>query len=189
MHSAVSISSHLLGSKGQREVVSTRASAVEQMSRLFLLPQKIRKILCGDRWSDYVTLIRKAMVNISMVVVKWCACSCSQWETFCVSGHLAFLWKWDQKKNSKQTNTTVSVTGCFTIPFPCFPFCHFSIILGISVRQALFLKLPLFHRFLYFMISTSSSSVVQTEVEAWGNQAATMTWKPHSGTCKISQFS
>lgn len=86
----------------------------------------------------------------------------------------------------------VSVTGCFTIPFPSFPFCHFSIILGISVRQALFLKLPLFHRFLYFMISTSSSSVVQTEVEAWGNQAATVTCKPQTGsrgTCKICQFS
>lgn len=86
----------------------------------------------------------------------------------------------------------VSVTGCFTIPFPCFPFCHFSIILGISVRQALFLKLPLFHRFLYFMISTSSSSVVQTEVEAWGNQAATVTCKPQAarcGTCMICQFS
>lgn len=67
---------------------------------------------------------------------------------------------------------TVSLTGCFTIPFLSFPFCHFSIILGISVRQALFLKLPLFHGFLYFMISTSSSSVEQTEVETWGNQAA-----------------
>lgn len=74
----------------------------------------------------------------------------------------------------------VSVTGCYTIPFPSFPFCHFSIILGISVRQALFLKLPLFHRFLYFMISTCSSSVVQREVAAWGNQAVAMTRKPQA---------
>lgn len=75
-------------------------------------------------------------------------------------------------KEENNNNNQASVRGCFTIPFPCFPFCHFSIILGISVRQALFLKLPLFHGFLYFMISTSSSSVVQTEVEAWGNLAA-----------------
>lgn len=95
-------------------------------------------------------------------------------------------------KKRKKQKKPVSVTGCFTIPFPCFPFCHFSITLGISVRQALFMKLPLFHRFLYFMISTSSSSVVQTEVEAWGNQAATVTCKPQASSCgtfKICQFS
>lgn len=74
----------------------------------------------------------------------------------------------------------VSVTGCFTIPFPCFTFCHFSIILGISVWQAFFAKLPLFHRFLYFMISACSSSVVQREAAAWGNQAVAVTCKPQA---------
>lgn len=138
----------------------------------------------------------------SVLALKFSSTSCFLWETLCTLGDLCSLggsrWKWDYAKKTKKTNKqqkknkTVSVRGCFTIPFPCFPFCHFSIILGISVRQALFLKLPLFHRFLYFMISTSSSSVVQTEVEGWGNQAATMTCKPHSGscgTCKSCQFS
>lgn len=103
-----------------------------------------------------------------------------------VRGFMFPLWlsvKPKTKREGKTKQKNVSVTGCFTIPFPCFPFCHFSIILGISVRQALFLKLPLFHRFLYFMISTSSSSVVQTEVETWGNQAATVTCKPQTGSC------
>lgn len=84
----------------------------------------------------------------------------------------------ESKTNLKKKKKKVTVIGCFTIPFQCFPFCHFSIILGISVRQALFLKLPLFHRFLYFMISACSSLVVQTEVAAWGNQAVAVTFKP-----------
>lgn len=88
-----------------------------------------------------------------------------------LNGTPSSLWTSVQRGKKKH----ISVENCFTIPFPCFPFCHFSIILGISVRQALFLKLPLFHRFLYFTISTSSSSVEQTEVETWGNRAATVT--------------
>lgn len=98
------------------------------------------------------------------------------WE--CLKSRVYFSFKWEaaypaDKCEEKKKN--FSVANCFTIPFPCFPFCHFSIILGISVRQALFLKLPLFHRFLYFMISTSSSLAERTEVETWGNQAATVT--------------
>lgn len=153
-------------------------------------------MLCGDGRSDYVTLIGKVIISIS-----WSCGVSSQ-----ISPHLllsmgnllyirGFMFSWWLSVKTRllqKIKKHVSVTGCFTIPFLCFPFCHFSIILGISVRQALFLKLPLFHRFLYFMISTSSSSVVQTEVEAWGNQAATMTCKPQAGscgTCMICQFS
>ena len=109
-----------------------------------------------------------------------------------VGNILTFCSLSDSVTKKKERKKTVSVTYCFTIPIPCFPFCHFSISLGISVRQALFLKLPLFHRFLYFMISTSSSSVVQTGVKAWGNKVATETCKPQVGsygTCMICQFS
>lgn len=123
--------------------------------------------MCGDGLSDYVTLIGKAIANISwssVSVAPLCVLYRSQ---FCAFGDSCFPQWLSVKprlltKKKKNRIKHVSVTGCFTIPFPCFPFCHFSIILGISVRQALFLKLPLFHRFLYFMISTSSSSVVQT---------------------------
>ena len=123
--------------------------------------------MCGDGLSDYVTLIGKAITIISQSSVNFAPPRVLYRSQFCAFWDSCFPQWLSVKprlltKEKKNRIKPVSVTGCFTIPFPCFPFCHFSIILGISVRQALFLKLPLFHGFLYFMISTSSSSVVQT---------------------------
>ena len=68
-------------------------------------------------------------------------------------------------------------TGCFTIPRLRFPFCHFSIILSISVTPASFLKLPLFPIDSYNSRLPLLPLALYKQECMWGNQAATVTCK------------
>lgn len=64
---------------------------------------------------------------------------------------------------AKHWNSVFVPQNSFTIPCLCFPFCHFSIILGLVFFFRLdwlcYRSFPFSPRFLYFIISTSSSSV------------------------------